>query len=253
VCAALDPTAWPYGYLAVRQPALHSRGMTTTLITGSNKGLGLEAARRLLAEGQDVWVAARDPEAGTKAAADLGARFVQLDVTDDASVTAAVETVGTLDVLINNAGITGSRKDAADVTAADLREVYETNVFGAVRVLHAFLPLLLASGNGVVVNVSSGLGSQAATHDPDRIESKVVAPAYCSSKSALVMLTTQYASALPALRINAVDPGYTATDLNGHTGTQTVTEGTDAIVAMATVGRNGPTGTFTDRDGTVPW
>ena len=227
--------------------------MTTTLITGSNKGLGFEAARRLLAEGHDVWVAARDPEAGAKAAVDLGARFVQLDVTDDASVAAAVATVGSLDVLVNNAGITGSHKQVPDVTAEDLRQVYETNVYGPVRVLHAFLPLLLASENGVVVNVASGLGSQGATHDPDRVEFSVVAPAYCSSKSALVMLTTQYAKALPALRINVVDPGYTATDLNRHSGTQTVTEGTDAIVAMATVGQDGPTGTFTDRNGTVPW
>jgi len=227
--------------------------MTTTLITGSNKGLGFEAARRLLAEGHEVWVAARDREAGAKAAADLGARFVQLDVTDDASVAAAVATVGRLDVLVNNAGITGSHKQVPDVTAEDLRQVYETNVCGPVRVLHAFLPLLLASENGVVVNVASGLGSQAATHDPDRVEHSVVAPAYCSSKSALVMLTTQYAKALPALRINAVDPGYTATDLNRHSGTQTVTEGTDAIVAMATVEQDGPTGSFTDRNGTVPW
>ncbi len=227
--------------------------MTTTLITGSNKGLGFEAARRLLAEGHEVWVAARDPKAGAKAAADLGARFVQLDVTDDASVAAAVATVGRLDVLVNNAGSTGSHKQVPEVTADDLRQVYETNVYGPVRVLHAFLPLLLASENGVVVNVASGLGSQGATHDPDRVEHSVVAPAYCSSKGALVMLTTQYAKALTALRINAVDPGYTATDLNGHSGTQTVTEGTDAIVAMATVGQDGPTGTFTDRNGTVPW
>ena len=227
--------------------------MTTTLITGANKGLGREAARRLLAEGHDVWVAARDPEAGGKAAAELGASFVQLDVTDDASVAAAVATVGSLDVLVNNAGIAGSPGDAADLTADDVRAVFETNVFGAVRVLHAFLPLLQASGNGVVVNVASGLGSQAATHDPSRIESQVVAPAYCSSKSALVMLTTQYAKALPGLRVNVVDPGYTATDLNGNSGPQTVTEGTDAIVAMATIGPDGPTGTFTDREGPVAW
>ena len=227
--------------------------MTTTLITGSSKGLGREAARRLLADGHDVWVAARDPQVGEKVAADLGARFVQLDVTDDASVAAAVSTVGALDVLVNNAGVAGVHKPATDLTADDLRDVYETNVVGPVRVLQAFLPLLLASDNGVVVNVASGLGSQAATHDPDRVEFGVVAPAYCSSKSALVMLTTQYAKALPGLRINAVDPGYTATDLNGHTGTQTVREGTDAIVAMAGIGPDGPTGTFTDRDGVVPW
>ena len=227
--------------------------MTTTLITGSNKGLGAEAARRLLAQGHDVWVSARNPLVGEKVAADRGASFVQLDVTDDAFVAAAVSRVGQLDVLINNAGITGARKEVPDVTADDLREVYETNVFGPIRVLHAFLPLLLASDNGVVVNVASGLGSQTLTHDPDRIESKVLLPAYCSSKSALVMLTTQYAKALPMLRINVVDPGYTATDLNRHSGTQTLTEGTDAIVAMAMIGRDGPTGTFTDRNGVVPW
>ncbi len=227
--------------------------MTTTLITGSNKGLGLETARRLLAAGHDVWVAARDAEAGAKAASDLGTRFVQVDVTDDASVAAAVSTVGSLDVLVNNAGITGARKSVADTTAYDVREVFETNVFGPVRMLQAFLPALLASANGVVVNVASGLGSQAAVRDPDRVEFGVVAPAYCSSKSALLMLTTQYAKALPTLRINVVDPGYTSTDLNGNSGTQTVTEGTDAIVAMALIGPDGPTGTFTDRDGAVPW
>jgi len=227
--------------------------MTTTLITGSNKGLGLEAARRLLAEGHDVWVAARDTEAGAKAASDLGARFVQLDVTDDASVAAAVATVGSLDVLVNNAGIAGAHTSVADTTADDVRHVFETNVFGPVRVLQAFLPLLLASANGCVVNVASGLGSQAAVRNPDRVEFNVVAPAYCSSKSALMMLTTQYAKALPTLRINVVDPGYTATDLNGNSGTQTVTEGTDAIIRMALGGPDGPTGTFTDRDGAAPW
>ena len=227
--------------------------MTTTLITGSNKGLGLEAARRLLEHGHDVWVAARDAVAGAKVAADLGARFVQLDVTDDASVAAAVATVGQLDVLVNNAGIVGSHAAAADLTADDVRAVYETNVFGPVRVTQAFLPLLLASANGVVVNVASGLGSETAVRDSSRVEFSVVAPAYCSSKSALVMLTTQYAKALPTLRINVVDPGYTATDLNGNSGHQTVTEGTDAMVAMALIGPDGPTGTFTDRSGAVPW
>jgi NAD(P)-dependent dehydrogenase (short-subunit alcohol dehydrogenase family) len=226
---------------------------TVTLITGANKGLGFEAARRLIEAGHLVYVAARDPERGQEAADKLGARFVRLDVTDDASVAAAARTVGAVDVLVNNAGIAGTPKDVTDLTADDVREVYETNVLGPVRVLHAFLPQLLASDHGVVVNVASGLGSQAAVHDPDRVEHGVVAPAYCSSKSALVMLTTQYAKALPALRINAVDPGYTATALNGHSGPQSVTEGTDAVVAMATIGKDGPTGTFTDREGVVPW
>lgn len=139
------------------------------------------------------------------------------------------------------------------MTAAEVRDVYEVNVLGPVRTFQAFLPLLQASGKGVVVNVSSGLGSHEATSDPDRIESSFQAPAYTSSKAALNMLTTQWAAALPELRVNCVDPGYTATDLNGNSGPQTVEEGTDAIVAMASVAPDGPTGTFTDRHGSVGW
>jgi NAD(P)-dependent dehydrogenase (short-subunit alcohol dehydrogenase family) len=115
-------------------------GMTTTLITGANKGLGHETARRLVADGHDVWVAARDPGRGRAAAEELGARFVELDVTDDASVTAAAQQVASesgLDVLVNNAGILGARKAVADLTADDVRLVFETNVLGIVRVTRA--------------------------------------------------------------------------------------------------------------------
>ncbi|MCK9903333.1 SDR family NAD(P)-dependent oxidoreductase [Frankia sp. Cpl3] len=231
--------------------------MTTMLITGANKGLGREAARRLIAEGHDVWMAARHPELGRVAADEIGGRFVQLDVTDDASVAAAVRTVhdaGTgLDVLINNAGIAGATASVPETSADDLAEVYETNVFGLVRVTQAFLPLLEKSENPVIVNVSSGLGSLAVTNNPDRVEGSFTALAYPSSKAAVTMLTSQYARTLPGFRINAVDPGYTATDLNGHSGPQTVTEGTDAIVALAQVGPDGPTNTFADRHGDVPW
>jgi NAD(P)-dependent dehydrogenase (short-subunit alcohol dehydrogenase family) len=231
--------------------------MTTTLITGANKGLGFEAARRLLGDGHDVWVAARDEQRGRAAAERLGARFVQLDVTDDASVTAAariVEAETGLDVLINNAGISGGLAvPVADLTALDIQRVYDTNTLGVVRASQAFIPLLRRSATPVIVNVSSGLGSLTVTNQPDRTESRIISLAYCSSKSALNMLTNQYAKAYPDIRINAVDPGYTATDLNNHSGSQTVQEGTDAIVAMATIGRDGPTGTFSDRHGTVPW
>jgi NAD(P)-dependent dehydrogenase (short-subunit alcohol dehydrogenase family) len=230
--------------------------MTTTLITGANKGLGYEAARRLLEAGHDVWVAARDPERGRAAAKELGARFVALDVTDDASVAAAVGEVaaaGGLDVLINNAGISGGRIPVPDVAPADVRRVLETNVVGIVRVTQAFVPLLERSERPVVVNVSSGMGSLALTSDPDRLESTIVGLAYPTSKAAVNMLTTQYAKALPGMRVNAVDPGYTGTDFNDNRGTQTVQEGTDAIVAMAQIGPDGPTGTFTDRHGAVPW
>jgi NAD(P)-dependent dehydrogenase (short-subunit alcohol dehydrogenase family) len=231
--------------------------MTTTLITGANKGLGRETARRLLADGHDVWIAARDADRGRATAEELGARFVQLDVTDDASVAAAVDAIaaesGVLDVLINNAGITGAHRPVEETTADDVRFVYETNVFGIVRVTHAFLPLLERSEHPVIVNVSSGMGSLAVTSDPSRLESTLIGLGYSSSKSAVNMITTQYAKAFPNIKVNAVDPGYTATDLNANRGTQSVEQGTDAIVAMAKLDGSGPTGTFVDRTGVVPW
>jgi NAD(P)-dependent dehydrogenase (short-subunit alcohol dehydrogenase family) len=231
--------------------------MTTTLITGANKGLGYGTARQLIALGHTVYVAARDPALAQQAAAALGARWVQLDVTDDASVEAAVgvvrEEVGHLDVLVNNAGITGGFIAAEDTTAEDVRQVYDTNVFGVVRVTHAFLPLLQNSSAPVIVNVSSGVGSLAITTDPTRLEHTLKGLAYASSKSALNMLTSQYAKSLPWARVNAVDPGYTATDLNRYRGTQTIEQGVVAIVRMARVGADGPTGTFTDTEGVVPW
>jgi NAD(P)-dependent dehydrogenase (short-subunit alcohol dehydrogenase family) len=231
--------------------------MTTTLITGANKGLGREAARRLVQAGHDVYLGARDSERGAAAARELGCRFVVLDVLDDDSVTAAAAAVeaesGTLDVLVNNAGINGGAVPAEDTTAEDVERVYATNVLGVVRVTHAFLPLLLRSPAPAIVNVSSGLGSLAVTTDPTLPWSAWRGLAYPSSKAALNMLTSQYAKSFPQIRINAVDPGYTATDLNGHGGTQSVEEGAEAIVAMASIGPDGPTGGFFDRHGVVPW
>jgi NAD(P)-dependent dehydrogenase (short-subunit alcohol dehydrogenase family) len=227
--------------------------MTTTLITGANKGLGFETARQLLAAGHTVWMGSRDAERGQRVADELGGRFVQLDVTDDTSVTAAAETVGELDVLVNNAGIPGGRVPVGDVTVADLQTVYAVNVYGIVRTTHAFLPLLQKSARPVVVNVSSGLGSLTRVLDPATIEFTVPALAYCSAKSAVNMITVQYAKAFPRMRVNTVDPGYTATDLNGHSGPQTVAEGAAIIVAMAAVGADGPTGTYADASGPVPW
>jgi NAD(P)-dependent dehydrogenase (short-subunit alcohol dehydrogenase family) len=212
-----------------------------------------------------VLLGARDLERGRVAATEIADEAgeaaevhpVAVDVTSDASVAEAVATVereyGRLDVLVNNAGITGPQVTVEDTGPDELREVYETNVLGPVRATRAFLPLLRKAENPRVVMVSSGLGSFALTADPDRIESSVVALTYLSSKSALNMITTQYAKALPELRVNAVDPGYTATDLNGHSGPQTVEEGTDAIVTAATIGPDGPTGTYFDRSGPLPW
>jgi NAD(P)-dependent dehydrogenase (short-subunit alcohol dehydrogenase family) len=235
--------------------------MTTTLITGANKGLGYETARQLLAAGHTVYLGARDAERGRRAAERLGARFVHLNVTDDASVAAAakaIEAEGGLDVLVNNAGIEGRTPDngvigAAGETAEHMLTLFDTNVFGMVRVLHAFLPLLQRSAAPVVVNLSSGLSKTADLADPDGPVHFYPGVAYPASKTAVNTLTVQYAKAFPGIRINAVDPGYTATDLNGGTGTQTVQQGAEIIVAMARTGPDGPTGAYFDASGPVAW
>ncbi|MEV0404843.1 SDR family NAD(P)-dependent oxidoreductase [Actinoallomurus sp. NPDC050550] len=235
--------------------------MTTTLITGANKGLGFETARRLIAAGHTVYIGSRDAERGRRAAERLGARLVQLDVTDDASVAAAakaIEADGGLDVLVNNAGIEARGEGntvigAADVTADAMRQVFETNVFGVVRVTHAFLPLLRRSASPVVVNVSSGLGSLTLVTTPDTPTYAYPGIAYPASKVTVNMITVQYAKAFSNMRINAVEPGYTKTDLNGNTGTQTVEEGAEIIVRMAQVGPDGPTGGYFAAGGPLPW
>jgi NAD(P)-dependent dehydrogenase (short-subunit alcohol dehydrogenase family) len=169
--------------------------MTTTLITGANKSLGFETARRLAEAGHTIYLGSRDEQRGKEAAARIGARPVRIDVTSDDSVQAAAALIrdeaGHLDVLVNNAGISGGPKPPGDVTAADMRTVYETNVFGVVRVTHAFLPLLAASSAPVIVMVSSGLGSHERVTDPSRIESGLEVLPYPSSKSALNMVTTR--------------------------------------------------------------
>lgn len=239
---------------------MHRGAMTITVITGANKGLGYETARRLIESGHHVVVGSRDVERGREAAFSLGrgARFVQLDVTSDSSVDAAIADIaqheGRIDVLINNAGIPGTDTPAHELTAADATHVFATNVVSIVRMTHAALPLLSGSTNPVIVNVSSGMGSFGRKVDGSLVGgSGLVMPLYSASKAAVTMLTTQYAAALPGIRINAADPGYTSTEFNGHRGTQTIEEGTDAIVELATIGADGPTGQFRDRAGVVPW
>lgn len=231
--------------------------MTTTLITGGNKGLGLETARRLVELGHTVYIGARDHARGRAAADRVGAHLLVMDVTDDASVAAAAALLAEhephLDLLINNAGVFDAMVKAEDATAADMQAVYDVNVFGVVRVTHAFLPLLQASADPAIVNVASGLGSFGVVTDPERFEAQWALPVYASSKAAVAMLTVQYAKALPGIRINAADPGPTATDFTDNQAAQTVAEGTDAIVRLATQGPGGPTGTYADRFGVVPW
>ncbi|MDT5065134.1 MAG: hypothetical protein QOK02_1289 [Mycobacterium sp.] len=235
--------------------------MSRTLITGANKGLGYETARQLIAAGHTVYIGCRDEKRGEDAAHRLGARLVMLDVTDDRSVTAAAKLIehdGGLDVLINNAGVEGRGEnnaivDATGVTADMVREVFDTNVFGVVRVTHAFLPLLQKSRAPVVVNVSSTLGSVSLAGSPDSPTYLYPGVAYPASKSALNMITVQFAKQFPGMRINAVEPGFTDTDLNGHTGTQTVEEGARIIVDTAQVAADGPTGGYFSAHGPIAW
>lgn len=236
--------------------------MTIALITGANRGLGHETARQLAGRGWTILLGARDPDKGRVAAEKLAAdgadvRPVTIDVTDDDSVAAAVEQVASwtdhLDVLVNNAGIIGSTTPPLETGPEDFLACFGVNLLGPVRVTRAFLPLLSKAELPRVVMVSSGMGSFGITTDPDRLESGFVSLVYPSSKAALNMVTTMYAKALPGWKVNAVDPGYTATDLNGHSGHKTVEEGARIIVEMAAIGPDGPTGGFFDDTGRVPW
>ncbi|MEU4395617.1 SDR family NAD(P)-dependent oxidoreductase [Kribbella sp. NPDC023855] len=245
-----------------------TKEQTSVLITGGNKGLGLEAARRLGERGWTIFLGSRDVGRGQEAAGKLAAGganvvMVPLDVTSDESVADAVRRVrehtDRLDVLINNAGAPGNVVPPADATAEELHSVYDTNVYGPVRVTNAFLPLLAAADHPRVVMVSSGGGSFAVMADPAQPVTKMHELAYSSSKAALNMITVRYAQALPNIKFNAVTPGevanrkFTATDMNHHTGQLTVTEGTDPIVKLATLDADGPTGIFIDRLGVVGW
>jgi NAD(P)-dependent dehydrogenase (short-subunit alcohol dehydrogenase family) len=227
--------------------------MTVTLITGANKGLGYETARQLIERGNTVYVGARNSERGEAAASKLGARFVLLNVTDDSSVSAALRVIdereGHLDVLVNNAGI-----GSLEVSGSAASKVFDTNVIGVIRVTQAALPLLEKSDNPVVVNVSSALGSFWAVTNPDRRQFHYPSIVYGASKAAVSMLTVQYAKSFPNIKFNAVEPGFTATDLTPGSGAgQPVGNGAQVIVRMASIGVDGPTGTFQEGGDELAW
>jgi NAD(P)-dependent dehydrogenase (short-subunit alcohol dehydrogenase family) len=227
--------------------------MTVTLIAGANKGLGFETARQLIEQGHTVYIGARSTEQGQAAATKLGARFVQLDVTDDASVETAMgvidERKDQLDVLVNNAGIS-----TTDVNGPVALRVFDTNAIGVIRVTQAALPLLEQSDNPVVVNVSSALGSFWAVTNPERRQFHFPSIIYGASKAAVSMLTVQYAKAWPQIKFNAVEPGFTATDLTPFSGAgQPVEKGAEVIVRMATIAKDGPSGTFQEGTGELRW
>ena len=227
--------------------------MTVTLITGANKGLGYETARQLIERGHTVYFGARTVERGEASALELGGQFVQLDVTDDSSVETALgaiaEREGRLDVLVNNAGIS-----TAEVTGPVALKVFDTNAIGVIRVTQAALPLLEQSRNPVVVNVSSALGSFWAVTNPERRQFHFPSIVYGSSKAAVSMLTVQYAKTFPGIKFNAVEPGFTATDLTPFSGAgQPVEKGAEVVIRMATIGNDGPTGTFQEGERELGW
>ncbi|MEV2268138.1 SDR family oxidoreductase [Nonomuraea africana] len=235
--------------------------MTTALITGANKGIGFEIARQLGERGITAIVGARDEERGRAAAERLGLPYVLVDVTDPGSAQAAAKWIeqeyGALDILVNNAGITVWQEDASpSATSADvLRQVYEVNVFGVMTVTNAMLPLLRRAPAGRIVNMSSELGSIAMAIDPESPFWPLNLVAYNSSKAALNMITVSYAKELwdTPIKVNAANPGYCATDLNGHTGFRTAEQGAAIAVRLATLDDDGPSGAYLQDEGTLPW
>ena len=245
------------------------------LVTGANQGIGLQIAKDLVAHGFTVLVGSRDFERGEAAAKEVGpdARALQLDVTNRASITAAAERVrnefGRLDVLVQNAAISNTRKlpgqsieeyakttRPSNVSLDEMRAVWDTNVFGVLAVYQAMLPLLRETPGARIVNVSSGVGSLTTNSDPAFPYRAIFGPVYPASKTALNALTLAMALELEpeGIKVNAVSPGFTKTNLNGYAGTETVEEGAREAVRVALLGRDGPTGRFTRwQNENIPW
>ena len=245
------------------------------LVTGANQGIGLQIARDLVRHGFAVLVGSRDLARGEAAAQEIGpdAHAIQLDVTDRASIAAAAARIqaefGRLDVLIQNAAISNTSKREgqsvqdyaattrpSNVALDEMRAVWETNVFGVLSVYQAMLPILRATPGARIVNVSSGVGSLGRNADPGFAYRQIFGPVYPASKTALNALTLAMAIELEpeGIRVNAVSPGYTRTNLNGYSGTETVEEGAREAVRVALLGPDAPTGGFTGTDGqTIPW
>ncbi len=245
------------------------------LVTGANQGIGLQIAKDLVTHGFTVLVGSRNLERGETAARQIGAgaHALALDVTDPASITAAAQRAraefGRLDVLIQNAAIsnTSSRpgqsvEDHAkatrpsNVSLAEMRAVWDTNVFGVLAVYQAMLPLLRETPGARIVNVSSGVGSLTTNSDPAFPWRSIFGPVYPASKTAMNALTVAMALELEpeGIRVSAVSPGFTRTNLNGYAGTETVEEGAREAVRVALLGPDSPTGTFTRWENeTIPW
>ncbi|RYZ50505.1 MAG: SDR family oxidoreductase [Proteobacteria bacterium] len=233
------------------------------LVTGSNKGIGYGLVKELAKAGYEVWLGARNADLGQKAASELGdqVHFLPLDVTDDKSVTASAKVFAAkrdhLDLLVNNAGIYLMGKDGLPSTTSidTVKEVYEVNLFGPIRVAQAFLPLIKKSKEGKILNVSSGLGSLglALDHSPSGLAGVNIL-GYNSSKAALTMFSALLSNELKdsKIAVNSICPGHVATDLNGQSGHLTVEESAQGI--MEFVNRDGfTTGHFIKKGGEHPW
>jgi NAD(P)-dependent dehydrogenase (short-subunit alcohol dehydrogenase family) len=235
------------------------------LVTGANKGIGFEVARQLGAEGITVFVGARDPQLGEGAAAKLkaagaDAHFLPLDVTKPETIAKAAEQIrtqhGKLDILVNNAGVFDKADGPPSVADLDaVRRVLDVNFFGVLAVTQAMLPLVRNAASGRIVMVSSGLGSLAWNADPNWSFAAIKPLGYNGSKAILNMLAVQLAWELrdTPIKVNTVNPGYTATDLNGNSGTQTIEEGAAETVRQSLVPDDAPTGGFFETGGVVPW
>jgi len=253
---------------------METKHRQVALVTGANKGIGREIAKQLADRGYTVLLGARDLARGEAASKEMSGdvRPVQLDVTNAASIAAATRRIraelGRLDVLVNNAGIAlaadGGKASLAEIrqhgapsraALDDVRAVFETNVFGVIAVTQAFLPLLREAPAGRIVNVSSRVGSLSSITSPDFPQPGIGGIAYGPSKSALNAVTVAFAQELAGTRIkvNAVCPGFTATDLNGHSGERSVQQGASEPVRFATLPADGPTGTYANDAGPIPW
>jgi NAD(P)-dependent dehydrogenase (short-subunit alcohol dehydrogenase family) len=235
------------------------------LVTGANKGIGFEIARRLGQAGMIVLLGARDHKLGEIAATalrdeKLDVRYIHLDLLDDGTIERAATLIDSdfhrLDVLVNNAGIldpTDGLPSVAELAA--VRRVMETNFTATFAVTRAMLPLIRKALAGRIVNVSSGLGSISLSGDSGWIYAPFKFLGYAASKAALNMMTVHLAYELrdTAIKVNSADPGYTATDMNQHQGNQTVEQGAAEAVRLALLPADGPTGGFFDSDGPHPW